>query len=218
MLALETQPRDAVKIVALLMEVESDLGHPGPKDAMDGAGLGRFELDVVAVEVELLLVFPPVAKIAIGISLRHDEEVETLEQRAEPADREVAAQLERGLLGGLLVAVLRSDDEDGRLGPVERRRRGHALLCNDHEKQVGGREILRRKGPADRRYRDPRRGVPERAQKAGDIPVLRIARIARLLRRRLEFARDDRRGRRVRQRGKQQKDGYQAVSVHLVFS
>jgi hypothetical protein len=168
------------------VDVDGHLGHPGPKDTVDGLDAFGFHLDMVTVEVEPGLVLADVMEVAIGIGLGDDEDVDPLEERLQIAEGDVPDEPEPGLLGGLLIAVLGCGQKQGRLLPVEGRRGGRPLPGQNAQEDIMGWvvfNVLRSSNDPDRHLfgRDIRE-----TEELRDVLIPAISPVIRLLGGRLQ--------------------------------
>jgi len=140
---------DTVIVVAPLVHIEGDLGHPAPEYLVDGLHPRALHLDMVAVHVQAEFVDPAVMEIAPGIGLGEDQKIGLIEQRLELPEGEIAEEGQRRLLGRLLAAVLAGGDQDRRLAAVDFFRAAGALRGQNAEQQTLVGETFDRPGAAD---------------------------------------------------------------------
>ena len=149
------RPGQAVAVIAAVggVQIDEDVRVPGVEQRVRRPGLGRFQLHVVAVEVEALTVEagphdgrPVLARpvplpraqalVPVGIVDRHHQDDDAVEQRRQRTDGEIAQQLLRRFLALDLAAVNVALDVDHRLPGAGRGQRTlHHRPRREHPRQ-----------------------------------------------------------------------------------
>ncbi len=99
----------------IVVDVNDQMGFPGPDEAMESLNLGAFEPKVIPIEVDPLRVCPGSVRGPVGVKVAHDRHSDT--PRSKLVTSRNPSELLDGLAGSSLVAMLAGHNQNAARAP-----------------------------------------------------------------------------------------------------